>query len=478
MEQLTKRIIAIVLIAVIGVGIGVGAWFLLAEEEVGGYKTPGAPSGVPDDHIIKIGHLGDTGDITGEGAYQGAYLAIKQINELGGVVLTGDPDHYYFGIISENTNEAAPYLDVTEGDLAAQKMMTQHDPDFVIGGFRTEAVMTYRERVMDEHKIFINIGAATDSFCASVGSDYNRYKYCFRTMPINSSSLAKEIVEFYALALKPAMEAALGVTVDKVAIIREDLEWTVPMAYILKGIYVPYGYWGLNYNPWFNFTIVDEIAYPITATSTDFTGYINQFTSSGAQVVCPIISAQGGIKMMTQYNSLQPDYMIVGIDVMSQLGDDPDDKTGYWYNTEGGCIYEIIMQSTTRKNKTTQTVAMWDAYRDLWNKDPLYTAVGAHGAINMIAWAINATGTLYSDSIVAQLETITKTNTMEGAGGNIGFNQYHDLIEGYNAITGKIYSVTLWVQWQAGGTKSVVTSGGHIYPEWIVDTPIEVPPWM
>ncbi len=476
MEQLTKRILAIVIIAVIGTGIGVGAWFFLSLPAVGGYKTPGAPSGVPSDHIIKIGHLGDTGDITGEGGYQGAYLAIKQINEAGGITI--DNETYYFGIISENTREAEPYLDVAQGDLAAQKMMTQHDPDFVIGGFRTEAVMTYRERVMDEHKIFINIGAATDSYCASVATNYNRYKYCFRAMPINSSSLAKEIVEFYVYALKPAMEAALNTTVDKVAIIREDLEWTVPMSYVLKGLYAPYGYWGLNNNPIFNFTIVDEIAYPITATSTDFTGYINQFSSSGAQIVCPIISAQGGIKMMTQYNSLQPSYMIAGIDVMAQLGDDPDDTTGYWYDTNGGCIYEILMQSTTRTNKTSLTIAMWDAYVALWHKDPLYTAVGAHGAINMLAWAVENAGTLYSDSIVAQLETITPASPMEGAGGNVAFNSMHDLYEGYDSGTGMIYSVTLWVQWQAGGTKSVVTSGGSIYPEWIVDTPIQIPPWI
>jgi branched-chain amino acid transport system substrate-binding protein len=475
MEKLTKRIIAIVLIAVIGVGIGIGAWFLLVQEEEAGYKTPGAPSGAK---IIKIGHLGDTGDITGEGSYQGSYLAVKQINEAGGITVGNET--YYFGIISENTREAEPYLDITDGELAAEKMMTKHEPDFLVGGFRTEALMTYRERVMDDQKIFINVGAATDSYCASVASDYDRYKYCFRTMPINSSSLAKEIVEFYALALKPAMEAAMGVTVDRVAIIREDLEWTVPMSYILNGYYVPYGYYGLNSNPWFNFTIVDEIAYPITATSTDFTGYINQFDTApaDAQIVCPIISAQGGIKLMTQYNSLQPDFMIVGIDVMSQLGDDPDDKNGYWYDTEGGCIYEILMQSTTRKNKTSLTVAMWDAYVDLWNMDPLYTAVGGHGAIHMLAWAIESVGTIDSDAVVAQLETINYNNPMEGAGGNIAFNPRHDLIEGYNPVTKMIYSVTLWVQWQAGGTKSVVTSDGFIYPEWIVDTPIEIPPWL
>jgi hypothetical protein len=67
---------------------------------------------------------------------------------------------------------------------------------------------------------------------------------------------------------------------------------------------------------------------------------------------------------------------------------------------------------------------------------------------------------------------------MESPGGNVAFNAYHDLIEGYNAGTGTIYSVTLWAQWLANGTKAVVTSNGVIYPEWIVDSPIQVPPWI
>lgn len=489
MEKLTQRILAIVLIAAIGTGIGVGAWFFLAPG-VRGYETPNAPAGAP---IIKLGVLSDLTDITGEGAYQGAYLAVSEINEAGGININGT-DHY-LGIIAENTYEAEPYLDVSKGTLAATKMMTQHKPDFVLGGFRTEAVMTYREQVIAEEIIFMNIGAATDTYCASVnGTDklspgYQKYKYCFRAMPINSSSLAKEISQFIAQALKPAMELAQpGLNVTKVAVIREDLEWTGPMWNILNGYYkwlarnVPgyehlIVYHGLDDNPWFNFTIVDEIAYPITATSTDFTTYLNRLQYAGAQVVIPIISAQGGIKMMTQYDQLHPNYMIAGIDVMAQLGDDPLDVTGYWNETNGGCNYEIIMQSTTRTNKTTLTIDMWDAYVEMWNMDPLYTAVGSVGAVRMLADAILATQSIDSDDIIIELEKINVTNTYLGAGGNIAFNENHDLYEGYDPVTEKIFSVTLWVQWQNGGKKSVVTSAGSIYPEWIVDAPIQIPFW-
>ncbi len=439
--------------------------------------APGAPIDTPEDRIIRVGILDDLNWVTGKGTFQGSYLAIEQINSVGGITISSSTDPsfpngtYYFGLIAENTYEAELSLDINKGINATNKMMTQHNTDFVIGGFRTEAVNAYREIIMDEQKIFINTGAASDTLCEDVGLNYSKYKYWFRAMPINSSSLASEICKFYALALKPALEAALGTVVNKVGILREDLIWTDKMSAVLNGYDVSYGNYGFNNNPWFNFTIVEEIAFPITATPLDFYGYISQLQDSGAQIVCPLISSPTGLYMSTAYGSVQPDFIIAGINVMSQL-------EIFWLQTLGDCAYELLMQSTTRTNKTTLTIPMWDAYVDLWDKDPFYTAIGSFDSVYMLLDAIIAAQSNDSDDIVIQLETINKANPMEGAGGNIAFNSNHDLIEGYDPITKKIYSVALWVQWQTGGTKSIVSSGGHIYPEWIVDAPIQIPPWL
>ncbi|MFX1375174.1 MAG: OmpL47-type beta-barrel domain-containing protein [Promethearchaeota archaeon] len=439
--------------------------------------APGVPIDIPEDRIIKIGTLADFTHISGESTFQGSYSAIKQINEDGGINITQSTDEafpngtYYFGIIGENTYEAEPLPDVSKGVLAADKLMNQHQPDFVIGGFGTESVMTYLEIILDEQKIFINTGAAFETFCAMIGSDYARYKYLFRTMPINLTSFSKELIKFYALALKPAMEAAQpGLNVTKVAIIREDLVWTVPMSYVLNGYYAPYGFWGLNSNPIFNFTIEEEITFPITATALDFAVYLNMMEMTGVQIVFPLLSTNAGIKLMQLYNTMRPKFIIAGLDYMSQLGD-------YWYQSEGGCNYEIIMQSTTRTNKTSLTIAMWDSYVYMWDMDPFYTGIGSYDSIFMLLDAIEATQSIDSDAIVAELENLTPENPTEGAGGWVGFNEYHDLYEGYDIGTGKIYGVTLWAQWQSGGTKSILSSGGYIYPEWIVDAPIQMPPW-
>ena len=137
MEKLTKRIIAIVIIAGLGVGGGLAAWYFLLTPVGVKYETPGV-TGVSSDRMIKIGVLGDTKRTTGEGAWQGAWLAAYEINTAGGIDVGGET--YYIGLISEDTDEENPYLDVTKGVAAAQKIIEVDEAEFLLGGFRTEAL--------------------------------------------------------------------------------------------------------------------------------------------------------------------------------------------------------------------------------------------------------------------------------------------------------------------------------------------------
>jgi branched-chain amino acid transport system substrate-binding protein len=309
---------------------------------------------------------------------------------------------------------------------------------------------------MDEEMLFFGTGASTDVFCQNVLDDYDRYKYFFRTMPINSTSLASSLLRFL-LFLDGYLTAATSQNITKVAIIREDLSWTVGMGLFLNG-----------YLPLYNLTIVEEIAYPITAEATDFATYWQQIDAAGAQITVPIISAQGGILMMTQYAQAQPKCVVAGIDVMAQLDT-------YWTETGGACEYEIVLQSTLRTNKTTVTIPFWDAFLDNYGGEPLYTAIGAYDAMYVLAAAIEDGQTLNSTELIPYLEAFDVATPFEAAAGNIAFTPSHDVFEGYIGDT--IYSVTLFTQWQADGVKEAVSSGGLIYPDSIVTAGLTLPPW-
>ncbi|MHA2602622.1 MAG: ABC transporter substrate-binding protein [Candidatus Thorarchaeota archaeon SMTZ1-83] len=458
----TRQIAAIVLIVVVVAGVGVGIWLFLptapeppyGELVIGQLVTPGAPAGVSDDYIIRVGILGPVTEIQGEGHWRGAYMACDEINTAGGVTIGGDA--YYFGLIAEDTFEADPNLDTSKGIAAAQKILTDDNAQFIIGGFRTEAVVAYQENIMSAKKLFLSCGVATDLFTTNLNESYDTYKYFFRITPINSSALGAEIIGFLG-ALRPTMEYALGKNVSQVAIIREDLAWTEPISAALN-YYLPI----LGYNK----TI--EIPYPITAQATDFATYWQQIDATGAQITIPVISAQGGILLTTQYAALEPKCLIAGIDVESQ-------ESTYWNETGGACEHEVIIQTMHRTNKTTKSIDMWDNFISHYGEEPLYTAVGTYDAMYVLRRGINDAQSLNSTTIIPYLEAVTTADPVEAAGGNIAFTKWHDVIEGYDGDT--IYSVGLFCQWQADGAKKVITTQGAVYPNWLATGPITFPSW-
>ena len=70
------------------------------------------------------------------------------------------------------------------------------------------------------------------------------------------------------------------------------------------------------------------------------------------------------------------------------------------------------------------------------------------------------------------MEQITKANPLPGAGGLGAFTGSHDVVEGYP------YGYTLFVQWQAGATKAVVTTGGYVYSDAVVTGGYQLPAWL
>jgi branched-chain amino acid transport system substrate-binding protein len=460
----TKQIVAVVLIVIIIAGVGVGLYLFMPAAPygalvIGQLVAPGAPAGTPSDHIVKIGILDPMTEIQGDGAWKGAYLACDEINSAGGITVGGET--YYLGIIAEDTFESETSLDLSKGTAAATKIITQDGAQFIIGGFRTESVLAYQEIIMDAKMLFFGTGASTDIFCSNVVNSTlgDRYQYFFRLMPTNSTSLARSLLT-YILYLKSYLGAVYNKTISKVAIIRENLDWTVPMFMFLNSSAIGLPHYGL--------TIVKDAAYPITAEATDFATYWQQIDAAGAQITIPIISAQGGILMSTQYAQVQPKTFLAGIDVMSQLD-------SYWNETGGACQYEVELQSVLRTNLTSLTIPFWDAFLDHYDSSPLYTAVGSYDAIYVLAEGIERAQSFNSTLIVPHLEDIDVAHPFDVAGGSIAFTPSHDLFAGY--IGDQIYSVTLLCQWQAGGYKHVVTTGGLLYPDSIVTANLTRPPW-
>jgi branched-chain amino acid transport system substrate-binding protein len=458
MESLTKRILAIVLIAVIGVGIGVGAWIFLAAPP-DPFVYPGAPASRPN--VIKIGAAGDTGEIQGDANYEGIYFAAKNINEAGGVDIDGTP--YYIGVTQEDTDESNPNLVTSRGVDAARRLIYDKQVDFGIGGFRSEALLAYVEEFMDAEMIFIDTGASTDIFCENVRDDYDNYKWFFRWSPINSTSLAMQIIQTLVglILTMDAMHA--NHSVKQIGILAEDLTWTAGMIGALQ-YYIPL-YTNLTTAGAWEAEMLTPIKYDVTLSATDMNTHLATLQSQGADIVIPVISGQGGVLMMQQYALNQYDYLLFGIDVQAQLDT-------YWSSSGESAAYETVMQTLFRTNKTSLSIPFWDAFVAEFGHEPLYIACGSYDAVYGLKNAIEATDSLNATDIIAEIETWDMSNPQTGVSGQLAFwPTTHDTVAGYP------YSHTLWCQWQPDGTKEVVPSFG-LYPDWLATGTYLIPPWV
>src|SRR3982751_2935694 len=138
---------------------------------------------------IKIAILGPMSFVQGENHWAGAELARDEINKAGGVNVGGK--RMQIELIRADTNELQSVPDATN---AMERVITRDKADFVVGGFRSEAVLAMQEVAMDYKKIFLGCGAADAKLGANVANKYDRYKYWFRVTPTKSPDLFRTLL--------------------------------------------------------------------------------------------------------------------------------------------------------------------------------------------------------------------------------------------------------------------------------------------
>src|SRR5215475_5908049 len=147
-----------------------------------------APAAFAQDSF-KIAILGPMAFAQGENAWAGAEMARDDINKAGGISVGGKKRK--IELVRVDTNELQSVPDATN---AMERVITRDKADFVIGGFRSEAVLAMQEVAMDYKKIFLGAGAADAKLGENVEKDYNRYKYWFRLTPTKSPDLFKTLL--------------------------------------------------------------------------------------------------------------------------------------------------------------------------------------------------------------------------------------------------------------------------------------------
>src|SRR5713101_8534113 len=176
---------------------------------------------------IKIAILGPMAFVQGENHWAGAEMARDEINKAGGVNVGGR--RMQIELIRADTNEIQQVSDATN---AIERVITRDKADFLIGGFRSEAVLAMQEVAMDYKKIFLGAGAADARLGENVEKNYDRYKYWFRVTPPKAPDLFRTLMAVLG-TIGDQVRQSLKTETPKVAILAEKAVWTES---IVKGV--------------------------------------------------------------------------------------------------------------------------------------------------------------------------------------------------------------------------------------------------
>jgi branched-chain amino acid transport system substrate-binding protein len=362
---------------------------------------------------IKIAILGPMAFVQGEHHWYGAEMARDEINKAGGIDVGGK--RMRIELVRADTNEIQSVPDATN---AVERVITRDKVDFLIGGFRSEAVLAMQEVAMDYKKIFLGVGAAHSKLGANVEQNYERYKYWFRVAPTKDVDLARTLFAVLG-SIGQQIRADLKTDTPKVAILAEKAVWTEAIvAAAQKNL------------PGMKMEVVGT--WQPSATATDVTAELSAIDRSGAQIVFTALSGPVGISVGRQMGERGMKAVAWGINVEGQ-------KEEFWQAAAGKAQFVSTLDTYAEVEMTPKTVGFVRAYKERYKKPPTYTAA-TYDAIYLLKSAIEQQKTTSADKLVPALEKMEHV----GSGAILTFDKRHDPVWGVGTTAG------IAVQWQDG----------------------------
>lgn len=368
----------------------------------------------------------------------GAELAAEELREEGGVL---------------GAEEVEVFIEDTEGTGAGganayNDLMLDHNVDFTIGNFASEALIGVIDEVPDHQKLHLVTGASTTAMNDAIKEDYERHKYLFRVGPFNNPTLGQTIVDFAA----EFYQDDLGW--DRTAVLYEQAEWT---GLTVDRIEAQLGDHG--------FEVADTIGYSLG--TEDFSPIFDNLQGMDIDGVTTVI-AHTGVPTVLQWSGGQYDFGFGGIHVPSQF-------PFMWQELGEAIEYAWTVNfAAPGANITPRTGPFLDAYIEEFGQAPVYTGPLAYDAIHIFAEYAEHVGSADEEDLIPAIEG----NELEVTG--VGFNPFevhprdhefpHDVVYDREAwLAGT--SAPIFNQWQ-DGTLETIQPGAHAtadyqQPHWI-----------
>jgi len=362
---------------------------------------------------IKIAILGPMAFVQGENHWAGAEMARDEINKAGGINVGGR--RMQVQLVRADTNEIQSVPDATN---AIERVITRDKADFLIGGFRSEAVLAMQEVAMDYKKIFLGAGAAHSKLGLNVEQNYDRYKYWFRVTPVKDVDLVRTLFAVMG-SIGQQIRTDLKTDTPKVAILAEKAVWTEALVGAAQ-----------KNLPAMKMEVVGT--WQPSATATDVTAELSAIDRAGAHIVFTMLSGPVGISVARQMGERNMKAVAWGINVEGQ-------KDEFWQAAAGKAQFVSTLDTYAEVEMTPKTLPFVRAFKQRFKKSPTYNAA-TYDAIMVLKTAIEQAGTTDADKLVPVLEKLEHV----GSGAVLTWDKRHDLVWAVGKTAG------IAVQWQDG----------------------------
>ena len=372
-------------------------------------------------NTIKIGIIGPMQFMQGKGHWNGAVMAAEEVNARGGVKV-GDKK-MKIELVKADSNEL---LNVTDAANAMERLMSRDRVDFVVGGFRSEAVLAMQDIAMEYKKIFIGCGAAHPELCMRVAKDYDTYKYFFRGTPFNSRFLVRNafIQMTYVINI---LKASLNIPKIRIAVVAEKAVYADPLIPAAQAFIPKLGH------------EISGIWRP-SPVATDVTAELLAIQRANTHLIFTFFSASVGIPFARQAGELKIPAVQVGINVEAT-------KDGFWQATQGQGNYVMTLNTFNRNVEVNETTKPFvDTYFKRFGETPTFTTATYSAIIYNIVPVIEMTGTLDADRLIKVMET----REYKEPAGTVGYLKDDQGRPLHDLKWGPGYQTSLGVQWQDG----------------------------
>ncbi|MFB6142387.1 MAG: ABC transporter substrate-binding protein [Halorientalis sp.] len=333
--------------------------------------------------------------------------------------------------------------DPQQGRTKYQELVTGENVDVTTGVFTSEVLIGLMDPIARAETVHLTTGAATPQVSRQISNNYDRYKYHFRTGPINAHHLGENMVDF--------AEAKFGdLGWDSVAVLVEDYTWTEPVQEVLDAQLADAG--------------VEVAMRRRYASGTQNFGPIYDAVEESGADAAYVAMAHTGTPAVVQWARDQRPFEFGGIHVLTQL-------PSYYQATGGACRYVVSQNSATPQSEvTSKTVPFSNAYQSAYGSYPVYTGYITFDAVKQWATVATEQGSLDSDTMVSGLEESSYTGTA-------GTIQYYgpDQEFTHDVVYDRDLVWPLYQQWQAEDGEGVQEV---IYPDNLATAEYQAPPWV